>query len=158
MTSQFLRTEVGVEVFCPFIRFERARKSGKLWVTEAMFPGYVFARFDYLNQQRHIRSIRGVMKIISFGEKPTPVSPEIIEDLRHEVKDGETIVVESSIQIGEEVNVVTGPFKGLRAVVSRVMPAKERVALLLEVLGMEREIEISSKMILPDLPHPMAKK
>ncbi len=38
LTSQLLRTEIDLPVFCPFIRFERARRTGRTWVTEAMFP------------------------------------------------------------------------------------------------------------------------
>ena len=40
-----LANEVGIEVFCPLLRFERARKSGRVRVLEAMFPGYLFARY-----------------------------------------------------------------------------------------------------------------
>lgn len=158
LTSQLLRAEVGIEVFCPFIRFEKARQTGRTWVTEALFPCYVFARFQYAAQNRHIRSVRGVVKLVGFGSGlPSIVPDAIIADLRSQVQDQETITVEPTVKVGEEVNVVSGPFRGIRAVVSRVMPAKERVALLLEVLGMEREIEIASAMILPDLPHPISR-
>ena len=126
LTSNFLRVRTAVEVFCPFVRFERARRSGKLWVTEAMFPGYVFARFRYVSQCRQIRATRGVVKIVSFGEVPARVSSEIIDELRNAVQDQETIVIQPGIEVGEEVNVIAGPFRGLRAVVSRVMPARER--------------------------------
>lgn len=157
LTSQLLRMEVGLPVFCPFIRFERARRTGRTWVTEAMFPGYIFARMDYPTQGRHVRSIRGVLTIVGFGDAPTVVPEEIVEDLRREVQDEETIVILPHIEIGGEVNVIAGPFQGLRAVVSRVLPARERVAVLLEVLGMEREVEVSATAVLPDLPHPMSK-
>ena len=46
ITSTILRSEAELEVFCPFIRFERARRSGRLWVTEAMFPGMFSRAFD----------------------------------------------------------------------------------------------------------------
>lgn len=157
LTSQLLRTEVALPVFCPFIRFERARRTGRTWVTEAMFPGYIFARMDYTTQNRHVRSIRGVITIVGFGDNPAIVPEVIVEELRREVRDEETIVIQPEIAIGEEVNVVAGPFQGLRAVVSRVLPARERVAVLLEVLGMEREVEVSAAAILPDLPHPMSR-
>lgn len=157
LTSNFLKVENGVEVFCPFVRFQRARRSGKLWVTEAMFPGYVFARFHYTSQCRQIRAPRGVVKIVSFGEIPAHVAPEIISELRNAVQDRETIVIQPGIEVGEEVNVIAGPFRGLRAVVSRVMPARERVAVLLEVLGMEREVEISCDTVIVDIPHPMTR-
>ena len=157
LTSQLLRMEVGLSVFCPFIRFERARRTGRTWVTEAMFPGYIFARMDYLTQNRHVRAIRGVLTIVGFGEAPTIVPDEIVDELRREVRDEETLIIQPQIAIGEEVNVIVGPFQGLRAVVSRVLPARERVAVLLEVLGMEREVEVSATALLPDLAHPMTK-
>lgn len=152
-----LKVETGIEVFCPFVRFERARRSGKLWVTEAMFPGYVFARFRYVSQNRHVRAGRGVVKIVTFGDIPARVAPEIIGELRNAVQDQETIVIEPGIEVGEEVNVISGPFRGLRAVVSRVMPARERVAVLLEVLGMEREVEVAFDTVIADIPHPMTR-
>ena len=42
--------------------------------------------------------------------------------------------------------------------VSRVMPARERVAVLLEVLGMEREVEVSFDTVIVDIPHPMTRE
>lgn len=157
LTSQLLRTEAGIEVFCPFVRFERARRSGRLWVTEAMFPGYLFARFRYAMQHRLVRSTHGVSTIVAFGDKPTVVPDAIVQELRASVEDEETVVIESGIDIGEEVNVVSGPFQGVRAVVTRVLPARERVAILLEVLGMEREVEVAVSAILPDISHPMVR-
>lgn len=157
ITSAILRAEVGLEVFSPLIRFERARSSGRVWVTEAMFPGYVFARFRYVQQFRQVQASRGVVKVVNFGGQPAIVPDQIVEDLRASVKDEETVVIEPSVQIGEEVNVVDGPFRGIKAVVSRLMPGRERVALLLEVLGMEREVEVGLGAVLPDIPHPMAR-
>jgi transcription antitermination factor NusG len=87
----------------PFVRFERARRSGKLWVTEAMFPGYVFTRFRYLSQSRQVRATRGVVKIVSFGDVPARVPSEIISELRSAVQDRETIVIQPGIEVGEEV-------------------------------------------------------
>lgn len=157
ITSQMLRSELELEVFCPFIRFERARRTGRAWVTEAMFPGYIFARFSYPALHRRIRATQGVIKVVSFGSVPTIVPDEIVAELRHSVKDEETILIDSPVEVGEEVNVVEGPFRGLRAVVSRVMPSRERVAVLLEVLGMEREVEVSVRAVLPDMPHPLSR-
>lgn len=157
LSSQLLRTEVGIDVFCPFLRFERARSTGRMWVTEAMFPTYVFARFPYAERNRQIRAVTGITGIVAFGQAPAIIPDTIIEDLRSGVQDQETIKIEPQIETGAEVNVIEGPFRGLRAVVSRVMPARDRIALLLEVLGMEREVEVSSSMVLPDVPHPMSK-
>jgi transcription antitermination factor NusG len=52
--------------------------------------------------------------------------------------------------------VLDGPFKGLRAVVTRVMPAKERVAVLLDLLGTQREVEVTIGRIVPGKVHPLS--
>ncbi len=158
LASASLRSEAGVEVFCPFLRFERARSTGRVWVVEAMFPNYIFVRFDYLAQFRQVKSCRGVMKIVAFGGVPVVVPPGIVSDLRAAVSDEETIVIEPGVEVGEEVNLVAGPFRGLRAMVTRLMPARERVAVLLEVLGMEREVEVAASSIMPDIEHPMVRR
>lgn len=156
-TSQALRSEADLEVFCPLIRFERKRGKGKSWVTEAMFPGYVFARFHYPDQHRLVRACRGVIKIVGFGPEPSVVPEEIVHELRQSVQDEETLVIEAGIRCGEEVNVVEGPFRGLRAVVSRTMPGRARVAILMELLGMEREVEVPMHAVLPDVTHPLVR-
>jgi transcriptional antiterminator RfaH len=153
-----LRGEMGLDVFCPMISFERARQTGKAWVTEALFPNYLFARFDYGAFHRRIRAVRGVLTIVGFGGVAHPVPGGVIEALRESVHGEETIVIPTEIIPGTGVRVVGGPFRGLEAVVTRVLPARQRVAILLEILGMEREVEVSSALVLPETGHPLADK
>ena len=46
IAARALRQREEVEVFCPRIRFRRPRAGGQMWMTEALFPGYLFARLD----------------------------------------------------------------------------------------------------------------
>lgn len=151
-----LLADVGLEVFCPLLRFERARSSGRIRVTEAMFPGYLFAKFCHAEQHRQVAATNGVSAIVSFGGVPAVVEDAIIDELRSALADGETVEIASTVRVGEEVNVVDGPFKGIRAVVTRVMPARARVTVLLELLGMEREVEVNEKAVIHDVHHPLA--
>jgi transcriptional antiterminator RfaH len=153
-----LRGEMGLEVFCPMISFERARRTGRAWVTEALFPNYLFARFDYGMFHRRIRAVRGVLTIVGFGGVAHPVPGGVIEALRESVHGEETIVIPTEIEPGTGVKVVGGPFKGLEAIVTRVVPARQRVAILLEILGMEREVEVPASLVLPETGHPLAEK
>ena len=154
--TRLLRSELGLEVFCPKIRFKRARSTGVAWVNEAMFPGYLFVRFVYPELYRRIAATSGVVKTLAFGGRPCVLDESIITDLRKHVADGETIEIASDIKEGEEVKVIEGPFLGVRALVTRVLPAGERVAILLNLLGQEREVEVSSRTVLPDVRHPLA--
>jgi transcriptional antiterminator RfaH len=158
VSARMLRTEAGIEVFCPFIRFKRARRGGTMWVTEGMFPGYLFGHFVFAEHHRHIQSISGVSTIVRFGGLPSVVPDEIIAELRAHVTDQETIVIPQPIEPGTEVKITEGAYKGVKAVVSRLLPARERVAVLLEVLGMEREVEIAAENVLPGASHPLAPK
>jgi transcriptional antiterminator RfaH len=156
VATRLLRAELGLEVFCPKIRFKRARSTGVAWVNEAMFPGYLFVRFCYPLLHRRIAATSGVAKTLAFGGRPCVVEDSIVGDLRRYVADGETVEIASEIREGEEVKIVEGPFLGVKALVTRVLPSRERVAILLSLLGQEREIEVSAKAVLPDLRHPLA--
>lgn len=153
---RMLVRDVGIEVFCPMLRFERVRRSGKVKVTEAMFPGYVFAKFHYRTQHRHVAGTLGVSTIVRFGGIPSIVPDEVVAELRASVVDQETIEIPTNIQVGEEVQLLQGPFSGIRALVTQVLPAQERVKVLLEILGMEREVEVEAAQVLPKITHPLA--
>jgi transcriptional antiterminator RfaH len=148
--------DVGVEVFCPLLRFERARRSGRVRVTEAMFPGYVFARFAYAARHRHIAACRGVSHILKFGGLPAVVPDPVIEELRQAVVETDTIEIPTAIVPGEEVQILKGAFAGVKALVSQVLPAQTRIKVLLELLGTEREVEVEVTDVLPAIPHPLA--
>jgi hypothetical protein len=51
---------------------------------------------------------------------------------------------------GGNVRLLSGAFAGLYAVIIQVLPAKERVKLLLELLGRETIVEVASMDVLPD--------
>lgn len=44
--THLLRTIAGIEVFSPRLRIRRQTRRGVVWFVEALFPGYLFARFD----------------------------------------------------------------------------------------------------------------
>jgi transcriptional antiterminator RfaH len=156
LAAQFLRSRVGLEVFSPVLRFQRVTVTGRKWFEEALFPGYIFGRFPYSTHYRLVASSMGVTKIVGFGGMPAIVEGRVIEDLRMFVRDNETIEILPQIVPGDEVTVLDGPFRGLRAVVTRIMPAKERVAVLLDLLGTQREVEVTAARVVPGKVHPLS--
>jgi transcriptional antiterminator RfaH len=151
-----LRSRAGLEVFSPVVRFQRATLRGKKWFEEALFPCYIFALFPYDTHHRLVASSMGVTKIVGFGGLPATVDEAVIGELRQFVRDNETIEIVPEIIPGDEVTVLDGPFRGLRAVVTRVMPAKERVAVLLDLLGTQREVEVTAARVVPGKVHPLS--
>lgn len=156
LAASFLRSNAHLEVFSPVIRFQRMTVTGKKWFEEALFPGYIFGRFIYRTDFRLVASAMGVTKIVGFGGHPSVVDPAVIGELRQYVRDNEVIEIKPDIQPGDEVTVLDGPFKGLRAVVTRVMPAKERVAVLLDLLGTQREVVVTVQRVVAGKVHPLS--
>ena len=131
-----------LEVFSPRLRYLKKTTRGKIWFTEALFPGYVFARFSLTAWLRAVNYTNAVLKVVSFGGQHPSVPNEIIEIWRAKVDDDAVITVHEQLEEGDEIEIVEGPFRGLKTIITKVLPAKERVKILLEMLGKEREIEL----------------
>jgi transcriptional antiterminator RfaH len=142
IAAAHLRNMSEIEVFLPRIRFRRATRQGNAWVTEALFPGYLFARFDWQSSLRRVQSARGVSSVVHFGERWPTIDAETIAELRRAVGTTELCEVPAQLAPGDEVKITTGAFRGLQAVVARVMPSRERVAVLMDFLGRQTSIQI----------------
>ena len=137
-----LRRLEGMDVLNPRIRFRRSTARGPVWVTESMFPGYVFARFNLRQSLDMVRYSFGVAGVVHFGLFWPIVPDEMVEGLRAVVGEEEVRLVESALKVGDEVEVATGSFTGFYGIVTRVMPARDRVAVLLEFLGRQTLVEL----------------
>jgi len=137
-----LRRLEGMEVVNPRIRFRRPTARGPVWVTESMFPGYIFARFDLRQSLDVVRYSFGVAGVVHFGIFWPIVPDEVVDGIRAVVGEEEVRLVEPALKVGEEVEVATGNFAGFRGIVTRIMPARDRVAVLLDFLGRQTTVEL----------------
>ena len=128
-------------------------RRGPVWFVEAMFPGYLFAKFVYGKQHRAVESSHGIRGIVHFGDRLATLSEDIMVALQSRVGAEEVVTVDSSIKIGQPVQITEGPFQGLEVVVTRLLPAKERIRVLLEFLVRSLETEISTAKVLPAKGH-----
>src|SRR5580698_3496670 len=71
---------LGLEVFHPRLRLERATKRGLVRVVEPLFPCYIFVRCNLENFADEIRHISGVSSLVNFGRKIPTVPDEAIEE------------------------------------------------------------------------------
>lgn len=138
-----LRKMDQVEVFLPRIRFKRATRQAFVWVTEALFPGYLFARFDWDVRLRQVQHARSVRDIVHFGENWPVISESTIRKLREAVGTTELHTISQEFSPGDAVHFTDGSLRGLRAIVSRVMPSRNRVEVLMELLGRQTGIELT---------------
>ncbi|MDZ4815019.1 MAG: transcription termination/antitermination NusG family protein [Verrucomicrobiota bacterium] len=156
VAAVYLRSMGGVDVFCPRIRFKKASRGQAVWMTEAMFPGYLFARFEPDSMLPRVRHAHGVIGIVHFGLRYASVDSETIDDLRKYVGDSEVGTIEPEFKVGDTVKLSGGAMNGLRAVITQVMSAKNRIKVLMDFLGRSTEVEIDTHHAVVDQRHPLA--
>lgn len=139
-----------VEVYCPRLRYHKTTRRGKVWFTEALFPGYLFARFDLGSRLRAVSHANAVSKLLNFGDRYATLRPEIIEQIKLEMVGEELLTIESHdpIEVGEETEIATGPLRGLRGIVTRLLSGGERVRILMEMFGDLKEVEMRADALI----------
>jgi transcriptional antiterminator RfaH len=139
----------GLEVYLPRIRFQRATRRGIIWFTEALFPTYFFARFELAAWLRKLTHVCGVQDVVHFGSYWPAMSEAAIQELRALVGADEPRLVSKDLRVGDRVRIAAGSFCGWDAVVTCVMSASQRVALLLDFLGTQTRLELASALVRP---------
>jgi transcriptional antiterminator RfaH len=147
-----LRRQLNVPCYAPRLRFRKMTRRGAVWFVEAMFPGYLFAQFVYTDQHRRVGHSPGIQGIVQFGDDLATVDAGLISSLQHTSDQEEIVTIDPEIEVGQEVRITTGPFQGLEALVTRLIPAKERVRVLLSFLGRSVETEVALPQVLSLAP------
>src|SRR5438309_8963973 len=124
-----LTRNLGLEVFHPRLRMERATRRGPVRVIESLFPCYVFVRC-LRERLDEIRYATGVSSLVHFGQKIPIVPDPVIEELQQCFETEEPMSVQDRLYPGAEVTLAEGPFLGSHGIVLRVLPAKQRVQIL----------------------------
>ncbi len=150
-----LRKLEAVEVFCPRLRFRRPTRRGPVWFNEALFPGYLFARFEWPVRSKAVRYAHGVTGVVHFGGQYATVPAATIGALRRQMDATELKVVSLPLAVGDVTQIVAGPMTGLEAVVQQLLPARERVKVLLEFLGRRVEAEVKTTELVTRWVHPL---
>lgn len=148
IVAAVLREFVGVESYCPRLRFQRATPRGKVWFTEALFPSYLFARFDLSMSIRAVKHARNVIRVIEFGGVPTVLTNSSIEEIKRQMQGADVREVSFGLKVGDNVEVAEGPLRGLKGIVERLASGEDRVRILLEFLGRESFVEVPASKLL----------
>ncbi len=133
--------EGGFTVYCPkYFREKRVRP---------FFPGYAFLHFEFPRQYQTVKYTRGVKRVVGGDEGPTPIPEEVVEGIRTRENDG-LIVFEKYGEepaVGDEIEVVEGPLKGLRGIFQKEIGDRERVMILLNYVSYQGQLLIEKSKL-----------
>jgi transcriptional antiterminator RfaH len=144
-----LRQISEVEAFCPKVRYRKCTNRGSVWFVEPMFPGYLFARFDYEIFHRRVRHRPAVTGFVQFGDRLALLPDALISEIRFQTDDQELLEIDQGLKPGQIVQIAQGPFQGLEGLVTRLIAARDRVEILIEWMGRNLQAEASVADLVP---------
>jgi transcriptional antiterminator NusG len=143
-------TILGIKCYQHFLPIHRARRK---WsdrtkvVDEPLFPGYVFVRVKR-SLMGPILGIPGVIRIVSFGGVPHPISEEEIEALRLVFRSSREVCSFPYLNVGQNVRVISGPLSGIRGIVTK-FKKHDRLILSIDLIMKSVSVEINGSEIEP---------
>jgi transcriptional antiterminator RfaH len=137
-----VKKNLGLQVFHPQLRVERATKRGVVRVVEPLFPCYIFVRCVLEESLSDLQYTPGVSSLVRFGKGIPTVPDSVVEELQECFESSEPMTVHDHLSPGSEVVMTDGAFSGMNAVVLRLLPARQRVQVLLDFLGRPTPVEI----------------
>lgn len=138
---------LGVEAFSPHLTRSKMIRRKVRRVTEQLFPGYLFAKFDADTEYRKVIYAPSVRNVVTFGSVLALVDEETIELIHSRVDDRYRVVQPSSLTLGQIVRIEEGPLCGVQAVFERELSGSQRVILLLNAVSYQARITIDREHV-----------
>ena len=139
----------GFATYCPFIRRRRSHARRVEEVLRPLFPGYLFV--NVRSEQdcwRPILSTYGVRTLVRCGDRPSLLDQRFIRALQAREVDGAVVRPPVPYQIGQQVQVVVGPFEGLVATILS-LDEKNRVTVLLDLMNRRVKAHLDGAQVMP---------
>lgn len=137
----------GVEIFSPLIESFVFRNGRILKELKPLFPGYIFGKFDLEVNYPLVRWGRGVKCVLGFGGYPVPLAEEVILIIKSRVDERNVVRIRHDFKPNDVVRIKAGPFKDLLGIFERWIPEKERVRILLNLIGYQPVVELHYSLI-----------
>jgi transcription antitermination factor NusG len=136
---QGLKALSEVESFLPSYKDKRIWSDRVKVLDAPLFPGYVFARFEYPARRVGVLRVAGVRSIIGFGHAPTPLSEEEISTIRTLVNSSFPVRPWPFLRTGQRVRIEHGPLNGVEGV---ILEQKDEWCMVVSVELLQRSISV----------------
>lgn len=127
----------------PLARVVRFYGSRRAVVHEPLFPGYVFMRGERDQAFQADRTGR-VVSIIDVGDAEQ--LERELEQIQAVLQGGGTLTRCPPLEAGTEVEITSGPFRGVKGVVGHARPG-DRLVLHVHMIGSAAELEVDRSLL-----------
>ena len=115
-----------------------------------MFPGYIIVEMVMTDEAWYVvRNTPGVTGFIGSsgkGAKPTPLQPVEVDKILGNMGISR-MDVDTELEVGEKVNIVDGPFKGMFGTIDSVDLPNQKIMLTVDLFGQETSVEVELSQI-----------
>ena len=106
-----------------------------------VFPGYVLVKMVMTDETWHlVRNVRGVTGFVGFVDSSNKAIPLTEEEVLAMGMEKHEIIVKYAV--GDHVRIVDGPFSTFTGVVEEIEPEKNRVSVMVSMIGRETPVEM----------------
>jgi transcriptional antiterminator RfaH len=142
-------TAWGVETLHAKLRVPRYNEftGAPVFITQPLFPRYIFAKFDVYKQLPKVRFTRGVQDVICFGNGPASVDQEIIDIIRERMDENGFIKTNDELKLGDKVVISAGPLRDLMGIFEREIRGTDRISILLTAIEYQGRLEITRTLV-----------
>ncbi len=105
--------QMSFDHYLPLRRTLNQWKDRKRWIEQPLFSCYIFVNIAYANRYR-VLELPSVVRVVGFGNEPTPVPQSDIEAIRLILGSRQEIEVVDRFLPGQFVEIKNGPLAGMR--------------------------------------------
>jgi len=126
-------TRQNYQCYLPLINKEKISQGKKILSKEPAFSRYLFVRLRHDGQQNWspIRSTLGVSHLVNFGGLAASLDDKTMDNLKQQI---DKALVVKVFSIGDKVEILKGPFKGIEAIFS-TYKGEERAMLFINFMA-----------------------
>ncbi len=140
----------GYEAWLPKLLRTRQHARRVDTISAPLFPGYFFITLDpHAQAWRAVNSTLGVRQLLCQGERPRPIERGFVEALKETTDDSGIVALSAAEMLlpGQPLRLLGGPFANSVGTLLRLAD-KDRVTLLLNLLGREVQISVSRRQVM----------
>lgn len=144
-----LLSEKRLESFLPLRREVHRWRDRYKPVELPLFGGYVFVQLAQSDEDRlQVLKTFGVVRIVGFGRRDTPVPGEQIEMLRRLTASDATLHRHRYLRVGQRVRVISGTLAGMEGILLRMKKA-DQLVVSIPAIRQAVAVELSGYEVLP---------
>lgn len=140
--NAFLRQQ-SLETYLPLVTTQSRRQDRRQEIQIPALPGYLFVRCVLLPEVRAtIKRNSSVIRLVEHAGRPAIIPEEQIVSLRILLENAAAPMLHPTLQLGDRVRVVRGPFKGAIGRLVRVAPGRCKLVVVIDFIDRAVSVEI----------------